>query len=53
MKAIFDEYSKIAKEDIEESIKGKTSGDIEHALLAIGIKKIKKKYSRLHGNILN
>jgi hypothetical protein len=42
LKAIFDEYSKISKEDIEKSIKNKTKGDLKHALLAIGIKNKKK-----------
>ena len=36
LKATFDEYSKISKNDIEKAIKSEMSGDLERACLAIG-----------------
>lgn len=33
---VFDEYKRISKKDIEQSIKSETSGSFEDALLAIG-----------------
>lgn len=36
LRATFDEYQKLTKKDIEESIKSEMSGDIKNAMLTIG-----------------
>ena len=36
LRAIYEEYAKISKNDIETAIKKETSGDLEKAYLAIG-----------------
>ena len=36
LRAVFAEYSKISKNDIEKAIKKEFSGDIEDGMLAIG-----------------
>ena len=36
LRAVFDEYSKISKNDIEKAIKKEMSGDLEAGMLAIG-----------------
>ena len=37
LRAVFEEYSKISKSDIEKAIKKEFSGDIEDGMLAIGL----------------
>lgn len=36
LRATFDEYERIAKKDISESIKAEFSGDIKKAMLTVG-----------------
>ena len=36
LRAVFEEYSKISKNDIEKAIKKEMSGDLEAGMLAIG-----------------
>jgi hypothetical protein len=36
LRAVFEEYSKISKSDIEKAIKKEMSGDLEAGMLAIG-----------------
>ena len=36
LRAVFAEYSKVSKNDIEKAIKSEMSGDIEDGMLAIG-----------------
>jgi hypothetical protein len=37
LRAVFDQYAKVAKKDIEDSIKSEMSGDLEDGMLAIGV----------------
>ena len=36
LRAVFDEYTKVSKNDIEKAIKKEMSGDLEAGMLAIG-----------------
>jgi hypothetical protein len=36
LRCVFEEYKKIAKKSIEQSIKSEMSGDLENGMLAIG-----------------
>lgn len=38
LRATFDAYQRLTGKDIESSIVGETAGDLEEALVAIGIK---------------
>lgn len=37
LRATFDAYQRLTGKDIEDAIKGETEGDLEEALVAIGI----------------
>ena len=50
LRAVFEEYSRISKNDIEKAIKKEMSGDLEAGMLAIGNLKLKCSLNHIAGN---